>query len=88
MRIGRRGVVDLGRAYWIVAVPVIVRMDGAQEGVRAGGQRGDVVDPGLDAREDLADEGGRAGRVLELDVVGRRGSLLSKTIVNGGRPAP
>src|SRR6476660_6282944 len=46
------------------------RMDDAQELVGAGGQRGHVIDLGVDAVEDLALECHASRGILDLDVVG------------------
>ena len=85
MRIGRRGVTGPATPpYWRVAVPVIDRMDGAEEGVRAGGQGRDVVDRGRDAREDLARRRPtRPTRSLSSTLWGMPGSSFRNAIVNG-----
>ena len=86
-RIGRRGI-GSGAAYWSVAVPVMFGWTVHTNVYVAGRQRRDVVDPGLDAVEDLALEDDAPPRVLELDVVRRPGSSLSNAIVNGLSAGP
>src|SRR6476620_4827088 len=68
-RIGRRGMI--GRCLLERRGPRHVRVDAADVRVRPGRQRGNLVDTGLDAVEDLALVGDLARRVLQFDVVRR-----------------
>ena len=69
MTIGRRTVMDLRAAYSRVAVPVMSGWTVQMKVYEPGCQRRDVVDPQLDAGEDVTEERGAAGGVLDLDVV-------------------
>src|SRR4249919_1312686 len=80
----RGTVIPAVSARWAIVLPALldreraghVRVDGAREGVAAGGQGGHREAPLLDAREDVGLEDLRARGVVDLDVVGGARDLV------------